>query len=222
MRLIAHRGFARSFPENTLLAVRAAATLADLVEVDVRRCGSGELVVIHDETVDRVTDGSGRVRDLDLSALRDLDVLDSGTPIPTLREVFDAVPPSVDVTLDLKEADVAAEAVELAAAADSDALVSAFDPEALAAAREADPAVPRALLFRENPAANRRRATELDCAAVHPHHECCTPGAVERFHAAGLSVHAWTVADAATASRLAEAGVDGVIADRADVLERAS
>lgn len=222
MRLIAHRGFALTFPENTLLAVRAAATLADLVEVDVRRCGSGELVVVHDETVDRVTDGSGRVAEMPLSALRDLDVLNSGAPIPTLREVFDAVPPDVGVVLDVKEPGVAADAVEIAAAADSDALVSAFDPEALATARETVPTIPRALLFREDPGVNRQRANELDCAAVHPHHECCTPGAVERFHAAGLSVHAWTVEDAGTGTRLADAGVDGVIADRPGVLEGAS
>ncbi len=219
VRLIAHRGFALTFPENTLFAVQAAADVADLVEVDVRRCGSGELVVVHDETVDRVTDGSGRVADHSLSELRDLDVLDSGEPIPTLAEVFEAVPPDVGINVELKEADLAADALAVAAAAANDAVVSSFDPGALAAAREADPAVPRALLFRRDPRSNLRRAQDLDCAAVHPHHECCTPDVVQRFHVAGLSVHAWTVAEGATAARLADAGVDGVIADRPDVLE---
>ena len=55
MRLIAHRGFAETFPENTVLAVREAARWADAIEVDVRRCGSGEIVCLHDATVDRVS-----------------------------------------------------------------------------------------------------------------------------------------------------------------------
>ena len=67
MRLIAHRGFAAVHPENTVRAVRAAARVADAVEVDVRRCATGELVVIHDATVDRVTDGTGPVADHSLA-----------------------------------------------------------------------------------------------------------------------------------------------------------
>ena len=210
MRLIAHRGFALRFPENTVFAAAAAAEVADLVEVDVRRCGTGEPVVVHDGTVDRVTDGTGRVADHSLSALRDLDVLDSGEPIPTLRAVFDAVPASVGVNVELKEPEVAADAVAVAADADNDVLVSSFDP-----------AVPLAHIFEAGPREGLATAREFGCAAVHPYHECCTAAFVERAHAGGLSVHAWTVADAATADRLHEVGVDGVIADRPGVLEAA-
>jgi glycerophosphoryl diester phosphodiesterase len=221
VRLIAHRGFASKFPENTVFAAAAAAEAADLVEVDVRRCGTGEPVVVHDETVDRVTDGTGRVADRSLSELRDLDVLDSGEPVPTLRAVFDAVPGSVGVNVELKEPEVAADAVAVAADADNDVLVSSFDPAALTAAREADPAVPLAHIFEAGPREGLATARELGCVAVHPYHECCTEAFVGRAHAGDLSVHAWTVADAATADRLREAGADGVIADRPDVLEAA-
>ncbi|PSP80266.1 glycerophosphodiester phosphodiesterase [Halobacteriales archaeon QS_1_68_20] len=219
MRLIAHRGFALTFPENTRYAVQAAADVADLVEVDVRRCGSGELVVVHDETVDRVTDGTGRVADRRLPELRDLDVFDSGEPIPTLAAVVDAVPAEVGLVLDLKEADVAADAPEIAATADNDVLVSATDAETLAAAQDAAPGVPRAVVFDRDPEQGLRLARDFECAAVHPHHESATPGLVERCHVGGFSVHAWPVADGATAARLAEANADGVIADRPDVLE---
>lgn len=218
MRLIAHRGFAARYPENTLLAVEAAAEVADLVEVDVRRCGSGELVVVHDETLDRVTGGTGRVDETDLAALRDLDVLGSGEPIPTLAEVLDAVEPPAGLVLDLKEPGVADDAASRAAAASVDVLVSAFDDEALETVAETSPGLPTALLFAHEPRERLRRAIDLGCRAVHPHHERCSTALVDRAHLAGLSVHAWTVADAATAEPLADAGVDGVIADSPDVL----
>jgi len=95
MRLIAHRGFADRYPENTLRAVREASRFADEVEVDVRRCDSGELVVVHDCTVDRVTDEEGAVAHHSLAELRALDVLGTGEGVPTLAEVLSAVPPTV-------------------------------------------------------------------------------------------------------------------------------
>jgi len=78
MRLIAHRGFLSVNPENTVAAVEAAAAVADGIEIDVRRCGSGEPVVIHDETVDRVTDGRGAVDEHTVADLAALDVLEPG------------------------------------------------------------------------------------------------------------------------------------------------
>jgi glycerophosphoryl diester phosphodiesterase len=106
-------------------------------------------------------------------------------------------------------------------AAGVDVLVSSFNPDALATVRETAPELPTALLFEFDPVEHLGRAVDLDCAAVHPHHEQCSEGLVRRAHAAGLSVHTWTVADAATAAALDEAGVDGVVADRPDVLSDA-
>ena len=219
MRLIAHRGFAGIAPENTLRAVRQACTVADLVEVDVRRCASGELVVIHDQTVDRVTDATGRVSDLTLAELHDLDVLDTDEPIPTLAAVFDIVPGDVGLNVHLMESGLAADVLELAGDTVSDVLFSAFDPDHLDEARAVDPYVPRALLFETDPQRHLDEAMALDCIAVHPHYELCLPPFVQRAHVRGFSVNAWTVRDAATASRLADADVDGVIADFPDVLE---
>ena len=218
MRLVAHRGFAGVAPENTLLAVERAARVADGVEVDVRRCGSGELVVVHDETVDRVTGGTGRVADLDLGTLQSLSVGGSGEPIPTLAAVVAAVPPDVELLVELKEPGLAAETLALCATADVTVLVQSFDEAALAEAREAAPSVPRSLLFAEEPEAGLAAARELDCAAVGVHHERCTASFVRAAHDAGLSVYAWTVTDRESAARLAAAGVDAVISDVPDVL----
>jgi glycerophosphoryl diester phosphodiesterase len=218
VRLIAHRGFAAVHPENTVRAVRAAAEVADLVEVDVRRCGSGELVLCHDETVDRVTDETGPVSEHTLAELHDLDVLDSGEPIPTLSAVLDAVPPDVGLLVECKEAAVAPDVVALAAGRDVDVVVTSFDTAALERAATAGE-FPLAYTFARDPRAALSTAQELDCVAVHPHHELCDAAFVRRAHALGLSVHAWTVADVPTAGRVAAAGVDGVIADAPGVLE---
>src|SRR6056297_246672 len=109
MELIGHRGCAAQCPENTVRAVKRAAQYLDAIEVDVRRCGSGELVVFHDETVDRLTDESGPIADLSWTELRNLDVLDSGESIPTLDHVLDAFPQGVRAQLELKDTGIAAD-----------------------------------------------------------------------------------------------------------------
>lgn len=217
MRLIAHRGFAAVHPENTLRAVRAAGAVADAVEVDVRRCGSGELVVIHDARVDRVTDGEGPVADHTLAELDALDVLDTGAGVPTLGAVLDAVPDGVGVTVELKENGTATDALSAIDAAAPDAFVSSFSTGVLAACRDVDPAVPRAFLTADGGVAAVETALDLDCRYLHPALEACDAALVAAAHEAGLAVNAWTVGDRSEARRLAGLGVDGVIADRPDV-----
>lgn len=219
MRVIAHRGFAAEHPENTLAAFRAASRTADAVEFDVRRCGSGELVVVHDPTVDRVTDASGRVSSLSLSELRSLDVLGSGEGVPTLLAALDAVPPDVAVNPELKEVGVAGDAAALLSATPHDVLVSSFHPEALARVRDLAPALDAALLFESDPGGGLRRALDLDCAAVHPRADLCLDtDLVAAARDAGLAANAWTVRDRETAMRLRRVGVDGLIADHAGLL----
>lgn len=198
-------------PENTVRAVASAAERADAVEIDVRRCGSDDLVVIHDEVVDRVTDRSGAVTDFTADELADCNVLGSGEGVPRLREVYETVPPAVTVHLELKELGLGADAIA-AAGTETDLIVSSFRPAALAECREAAATVPTALLFQRAPHPKLSLARALDCAYVHPHHELAgtvTPLA----HDAGMGVNVWTLEDRATAERMAEQDVDGVIAD---------
>lgn len=220
MRLIAHRGFADLYPENTLRAVESAVARADAVEVDVRRCASSELVVIHDETVDRVADATGRVADLPLEDLRRVDVLGTGDGVPTLASVFDAIPPTVGVNVELKEPDLAADAVDVAAGHDNHIILSAFWPEALEAARGIEATPSLALLVGEDAPAREvvERASELGCDYLHPHRSLCDERLVAESHHAGMSVNAWTVDSRSQARTLDRVGVDGVIADRWGVL----
>lgn len=208
---IAHRGFAELFPENTVTAARrAAAAGADTLEVDVRRCGTGEVVVIHDETVDRVTDGAGEVADHSLSELRSLDVLNSGEGVPRLDDVLAAVPDGTAVNVELKEQRLAHDVLSVASAHGNELLLSSFDADDLREASEAGD-VSLALLFADDPGRGIATARSLGCRAVHPHRCLCDGAFVNRAHEAGFAVNAWTVRSADAATWLAAAGVDGLI-----------
>lgn len=220
MEIIGHRGCAEQFPENTLLAIREAARRLPAVEVDVRRCKSGELVVFHDATLERVTDADGELSETPWSDLRELTVLDSDERIPRLESVLEAVPDGTTVQIELKETGVAADTMQLAMAAGADVRVTSFLPDALAEVKESCLDVPNGLLFGEEPDANLSRAVELDCTHVFPHYDLCVDTdivAAARDH--GLGVIAWKSARTTDDVRaLHAAGVDGVTADRWDIM----
>ena len=218
MRLIAHRGFRSIYPENTLEAVEAAAAVADGIEIDVRRCASGELVVIHDPTVDRIADGDGAVADLTRSELEALDVLGSGAGVPTLVEALRTIPGHVGVNVELKEQGTEADALRHLSSTHPNSIVSAFDRDVLAECRAVDPTVPRAYLTAESGTECVSAAVDLDCEFLHPPADACTEHLVNATHRAGMSVTAWTVDSASETEPLADVGVDGVIADRPSVL----
>ncbi|WP_161568905.1 glycerophosphodiester phosphodiesterase [Exiguobacterium sp. SL-9] len=100
MLIYAHRGYSAKYPENTISAFKAALPHVDGIELDVQLTRDGRLVVIHDETVDRTTNGSGFVKDMTLRQLRLLRT-ESGERIPTLEEVLVLIEPS-DVTLNIE------------------------------------------------------------------------------------------------------------------------
>lgn len=219
LRVIAHRGFAGEYPENTLAAFRRAARTADAVEMDVRRCGSGELVVVHDATLDRVTDAAGRVDETPLAKLRAADVLGSGEGVPTLEAALVAIPADTAIVAELKEpvVDDALRALEVA----NEVLVTSFEPAVVERVARR-PGVRAARLALPGDTAALRHAIDVGCAAVHPERSSVvlSPDYVERAHAAGLAVNVWNVAGPEDAARLAAAGVDGIAADSPDLVGR--
>lgn len=219
--LIAHRGFAADHSENTLGAFRAAARTADAIEFDVRRCASGELVVFHDETLDRVTDRRGLLAETTFGTLRECEVLGSGESVPRLETVVDAVPESIGLHVEIKERGLADDAVRVLAAASNDVTISAFDARVLEAVTEANSRMSTAYLFADDPNSGITAATTLDCDYVHPHYRLVLDtDLLDRARDHGLGVNAWTVDDGSVGSRLSDCGVDGVIADSRDVLSR--
>ena len=218
--LIGHRGCAGQYPENTVAAIERAAPHVDAVEVDVRRCASGELVVFHDADLGRLTGASGPVADAGWDEIRSLTVFDSDESIPRLDEALAAAPDDRVVNVEIKDPGAASDALAIARQAANRVLFSSFHPEALATLRDRDPATDHALLVADGtPEHAVETAAELGCVAVHPPIDLATePGFVETVHQAGLAVNAWTAADRADAERLLGVGVDGIIADRWDVL----
>lgn len=216
VELVAHRGCADCYPENTVLAVRESARRLPAVEVDVRRCATGELVAFHDERVDAVTDGEGRVAELPWSTLRGLRVAGSGESVARLEAIVEGVPTDATLQVELKERGLAEDALATLPD-DLDARLSSFDPAALAELAP-DPPVPTGLLFRGEPGANLATAADLGCANVHPHWETCAESdVVEATHERGFRVIAWGAgSDPEAVAAAREAGVDGLTVDRPD------
>jgi glycerophosphoryl diester phosphodiesterase len=213
MRCIAHRGFAGVYPENTLTAVRQASQRADLIELDVRKCRSGDPVVIHDETVDRVTDETGAVADISLATLQSMDVLGTGEGVPSLEAVLKTVPEDVGLNLELKAEGLAEAVAPLITEADNEILLSSFSISVLSEAREVMPEVDRALLVDSSSEAGIERAASLDCTALHPHWRLLDFALLERAHRSDLEVNVWTVSDEDKTEEYEKMVVDGVIVD---------
>lgn len=219
LALIAHRGFAATYPENTLAAVRGAVEKgADLIEVDVRRCGSGELVVHHDATVDRVTEATGPLQEYTVDELEAMTVFGTREGVPTLAAVVDAVPSTVGLNVELKEEGIAGDAVEQLSDV-GQVVVSSFSASILEEVQSCDPSIDRALLVDRRPRAAVQRGVELGVEYLHPRARLCLRSlVVRRAHRAGLGVNVWTVNSDRIAGWLRRLGVDGVITDEPDVL----
>jgi glycerophosphoryl diester phosphodiesterase len=210
---IAHRGASMSSPENTLAAFRAAIDEgAGMCELDAQLTKDGEVVVIHDKTVDRTTNGSGVVAQMTLAEIQRLDA-GRGERVPTLDEVFAATAGKCSLNIELKDGRVEAEVAKLLRkwnAVDS-SVVSSFDLDSLKIIHEIDPAVRVCVLGEENPVALFDAAAKLRAYAVNPRFDLARPDFCEKAHASGFQVLVWTVDEPDLMSLLIENGVDGIM-----------
>jgi glycerophosphoryl diester phosphodiesterase len=217
MYFTAHRGFDDYYPENTLGGIGKAARTegVDAVEFDVRRCGSGELVVIHHDHVGAVSESHGDVDELSASELAAIDVEGSGEGVPELREVLDVVPPEIDMNVELKEIGLAEEVLEALRDVDNDVTISALDANvhALWETRLAEASIPLACNFSVRPEEDLEIAELIGCSYANPNWAMClVTDVVDRAHEQGMAVHAWPVGSRLVAEALRRQGVDGIIA----------
>jgi len=229
--VIAHRGAAGQAPENTLAAFRLAVGQGcDMIELDAQLSADGEIVICHDEKVDRTTDGSGFIRDMTLDRLRRLDAgawfspACAGERIPTLSEVFALVPARVGINIELKCSDD--RIIRLLPplirkwGRTASVIVSSFDHRLLQRLKKAAPDLRIGLVY----AALLPDPVQLvrdfgpGVHAVHPHHALIEAEDITALRACGLEVFPWTVNDSADMKRLAEQGVSGIITDHPDRL----
>lgn len=211
-----HRGASALAPENTLASfARGVALGVDGVELDVRLTSDGEVVVLHDERLERTTNGVGRVCETPFRALRRLDA-GNGERVPTLEEVFDAVPQHVAVNVELKAPGTALAVVEVLAQARQPLLVSSFDHAELGRFHAAMPQVacaPLAARWRDNLVAV---ASSLGACCINLADRVATPRRLASIAEHGFGCLVYTVDNAARAGQLRATGAAGVFTNRPD------
>jgi glycerophosphoryl diester phosphodiesterase len=220
MLIFGHRGAAGRAPENTLLSVRRALEFgAHGIEVDVHFV-DGHLVVIHDDTVDRTTNGRGRLAKFTFEELRALDA-GLGEAIPTLEEIVELIPQGTILNVELKGKGTGVRVGEFfnrlireGRWLTSDILVSSFEPGELRALSRCN--LPLAILFNRPPRDFFVIAQSLGAMAVNPFRRYATTSFVRVAHEQGLRVFPYTANLSREIQRLCNAGVDGLFTDFPD------
>lgn len=230
----AHRGASAIAPENTIAAFRAAAEQgARWVELDVALLADGTLVVIHDDSVDRTTSGTGNLGTLTRA---DLDRLDAGAwfhaqyageRLPTLEETVAVLGElGLGANVEIKQhkhhksLDQLVRAVQKAISQrppEMQIMISSFDPEALAAMHVMEPDLEMAMLWSELPPDWEARLAAIPATTIHLNYKALSVGFLERARARGIKVRAWTSNDPVELMSFWHAGLTGVITDNPKV-----
>ncbi|MEO8145895.1 MAG: glycerophosphodiester phosphodiesterase [Betaproteobacteria bacterium] len=225
-RIVAHRGGGALAPENTLGAIRLGASMGFKgVEFDVMLAGDGTPVVIHDETVDRTTDGKGEVSRMSYAELSGF-AIDKTEKIPRYEDVVRLcrelgiwanveIKPAKGHELATGDA-VARMTRELWKGAPVAPLLSSFSPVALAAAQEAAPELPRGGLCDQLPEGWRSILKQLGCTAIHCNYKSLNGKLAADIHEAGYAILLWTVNDPAIARQMLALGADCLVTDALD------
>lgn len=234
--ICAHRGAGKLAPENTLAAFRLGAEFGyRMFELDAKLTGDGSIILMHDDTVERTTDGRGRVAQYSLADMIRLDAGSwhsttyAGEGVTTLWRLgkwmlandFLAnieIKPCVGREFETGAA-VAQEAELLFRNADVLPVLSSFSESALEGAREAAPDLPRALLCSTLAPDWLARCRALECVAIDPHHKALEEDLVEEAHDAGLRVMTYTVNDPERVALLQSWGVDTIITDAVNEID---
>jgi glycerophosphoryl diester phosphodiesterase len=230
-KYVAHRGAGDLAPENTLAAMRVGqAHGCRMVEFDVKLSGDGVPFLLHDDTLDRTTDGHGRADALTWSELAKLDAGSwhsaafAGEPLPTLSAIARwAIANGVACNIEIKPMPGRERDTGAAVALDAAALWRAAPVPPLAAARVAAPNLARALLVERIPADWVARLSRLACIALDV--DCTTTdyreldtGIIAAAHQSGQKVIAYTANDPHADAQLVAWGVDMIISDAIDVI----
>ncbi|MFZ0491004.1 MAG: glycerophosphodiester phosphodiesterase family protein [Salegentibacter sp.] len=222
---IGHRGAKGHVTENTLDSIeRALEFNIDAIEVDVHRCSSGELVVFHDFTLDRITNGRGEVAKKNWSQLKKLKVGENYR-IPLLTEVMDFIEGKCGINIELKGLDTADAACEIVEHyvkergwKYEDIIVSSFQKNELFEVRRYDEHVPIGVLSKASMVEAIELGKILNAKAIHPSLGIITRDNVKRAHDAGFKVNVWTVNEPGDIERMKKFGVNGIISDFPDRL----
>lgn len=215
-----HRGAAAYEPENTIRSFKRALSVGvDAVELDVHLSREGQVMVIHDATVDRTTDGHGSVSSLTFGQLRRLDA-GLGERIPTLREVIDLVRGRAVLQVELKGENTERPVVKLVEESGCEGIVrlTSFDHRRVRQAKALNPSIASGVLFVCRPVDPVGLARDAAADALHVHYSMVDREMVTSAHASGLMVSVWNVDDADEAESVASLGVDAIGSNKPDVV----
>lgn len=236
---IAHRGGAKLAPENTIAAIRQAIELGvDMIEIDVILSQDGEVIVIHDDKIDRTTDGEGVVKEMTLEEIKQYDAGSwfdarfAGEKVPTLGEVFEAIDGQTVLLIEIKDGDEEYPGLERKVVdaihkyeANDWVVVQSFNENSVLRVREMDPTLITYYLLGRNfvefyealPAA---KPATLPYNGIAVHYSGIDASKAEKIHDTGYKLFVWTVNEAKDMEQMIDAGVDGVITDLPDELAK--
>jgi glycerophosphoryl diester phosphodiesterase len=221
---IGHRGAKGHIAENTIASIRKAIELgADGIEIDVFLCKSGEIVLFHDKTLEKLTNGYGNIEDKNLEELRKLKVLNSSYSIPTLEEVLKSIDKDVFLNIELKGRNTAQGSLDLIRKYIrknkielNNILFSSFNWEELKDLRSLSDKVQLALITEEDPLLAIDFAIQLNAVAINPNYKDLNKKNISKINEKGLKIYTWTVNSKIQIDRLKALNVNGIITDYPD------
>ncbi|WP_149205651.1 glycerophosphodiester phosphodiesterase [Flavobacterium johnsoniae] len=220
---IAHRGAKAYEPENTLQAFQKALDLnSDGIELDVHLSSDEHLIVIHDETIDRTTNGKGFVNDFTLTELKSF-LIDGKYQIPTLNEVFDLVDKKCLINIELKGLETASKVVALIEKYVSEKnwnynhfIISSFDWNMLEETSNLNSNIPIGVLTEENIETALAFAEKIKAKAINPDFQLLNIENVHQMQEKGFLVLPWTVNTEEDIQKVKSYNVNGIISDNPD------
>ena len=218
-----HRGAKGYVSENTLASFQKALDLNVYgIELDVHVCASGELVVFHDFTLDRITNGSGEIHNFSLEELKKLKV-DGVFEIPTLEEVLNLINRKCKVNIELKGHDTAKPALQIIEKyiqnnnwKMENFIVSSFQRDELYKVSQLNSNVPLAVLTQASVEQALEWAEEFSAKYIHPHFSLLTEDNCKMATEKGFKINTWTVNDVADIERIKKYKINGIISDFPD------
>ncbi|MBZ4044701.1 glycerophosphodiester phosphodiesterase [Flavobacterium hibisci] len=223
MLKIAHRGAKAYEPENTLQAFQKALDLnSDGIELDVHLSADGHIIVMHDETIDKMTNGKGDINSYTLSELKSF-LIAGNHQIPTLNEVFDLVDKKCFINVELKNADTSKNVVSLIEKYIAEKnwkyehfIISSFDWNALEEVQKLNTNIPIGVLTEENVEDALAFAETIKAKAIHPDFQLLNTENVHQIQEKGFVVFPWTVNSEQDIQKVKSYKVNGIISDNPD------
>ncbi|WP_281541404.1 glycerophosphodiester phosphodiesterase [Maribacter aestuarii] len=216
--VIGHRGAMGHETENTLASVQKALDLGvDMIEIDVFKIESGEIVVFHDETVDRLANSGGKIEDYNIFDLKQL-TLDGGHRIPTLQDVLKLIDNKVALNIELKGANTSDRVnfimdyyIREKGWSPENFIISSFNWDELKEMRKINKEVAIAVLTEDDPKDAIPIAKELNAQAINPYFKKLTAKNVSAIKEAGFKIYTWTVNKPQDIMAMKRLDVDGII-----------